>query len=331
MSQNVDDLLRLINDYHIRAEAREREIATQNDYIYDLEEAVRQLAEQLESQRCSIHDEQLKMEKLREEKLESDRIAADAQEINARQLEKLSIELTSSYEENVFLRSKLIECEELINSQHSQIMDLTAFVGSLTGPVSMLDFQTPDKNIVKSDLNEHKDEATCSATKDSDSGEDEEEEDEDEPSPSKLKINRDLSNKGQHSMYRRQVTNNSSLAPSSADMIASRFRLSPQLPSSFPLPPAPPPPDLRNFRNRAINNNVGSNCGRPVVSSICETPSEIWKDGRKHEALYQPIIHGDRDYYQWYIETNSEHDMHRNNREIQIKEEEEKSNCLDRL
>lgn len=182
------ELVELVIDLQGKLLVNQNILNEQLSYVTELEEGVRNLAEQLEKQTSTLLFQSKELSRLQ---LENDQVESKwTQQLRSieiahqLEIEKFNNRLTALEKENASYDQLIEEMEDVLNSQQSKILDLQARVGTKLEE-SLIDIDPLD----------------CSGMVDlsflsNDTVDDlqsEEEEDDEELSPVDLKINRDLS------------------------------------------------------------------------------------------------------------------------------------------
>lgn len=308
-----EDLLLLVNDLQLRLNKCEKDLEEQLNYVSELEEGVRTLAERLEVSNATLLSQTVELQRAREEKIyheESWKAKLDLmQSSHERKVNDLLEKIKVLQEENVTCNQLMNEMEDIINTQQSRMIDLEAQMMSAVPPQSK---EEVEGAVVEETVEYAEENAADLSLLSGDSDEDE------EISPVDLKISRNLSmrksnilkkaqdrDENDESVRFRQAKGVDTESPPTEKKYGSHR-------DSFPAPPLPPPSPLAKFDRSLLRSREPLSTSLPVeTEQLPPAPAAkvAWKDEKKHAALFQPVTAftedarvGVKHQFQWFIE-----------------------------
>lgn len=302
-----EDLFLLVNDLQLRLNKCEKDLEEQLNYVSELEEGVRTLAERLEVSNATLSSQTAELQRSREEKIhheQSWKAKLDLlQSSHDKKVNDLLQKIKVLQEENVTYNQLMNEMEDIINTQQSRMIDLETQIMSAAPPQS----EDVEETVECAEEN-----AADLSLLSGDSDEDE------EISPVDLKISRNLSmrksnilkkahdrDENDESIRFRQAKGVDGESPTTEKKFGGHR-------DSFPVPPLPPPSPLGKFDRSLLRSRELLSASVPAEAGhLPPAPATkvAWKDEKKHASLFQPVTAvsedervGTKHQFQWYIE-----------------------------
>lgn len=306
-----EDLCRLVNDLQLRLNKCEKDLEEQLNYVSELEEGVRTLAERLEVSNATLLSQTAELQRAREEKIHHEQYWKSKldllQSSHDKKINDLLEKIKVLQEENVTCNQLMNEMEDIINIQQSRVIDLETQMMA-AAPSQSNDVEETVEETVECAEENVADLSLLSG----DSDEDE------EISPVDLKISRNLSmrksnilkkahdrDENDESIKFRQAKGVDGESPATEKKLGSHR-------DSFPAPPLPPPSPLGKFDRSLLRSRELLSASVPVEADrLPPAPATkvAWKDEKKHTSLFQPVTALSEDervvvkhQFQWYIE-----------------------------